>query len=154
VRRKSMQVSIESILSAHGKLATLSTAFVLDSEFYLKLSQPNYDNLIIEKVAPDRIAIAHYFIQNGDVMWDPEIVFSYTPGFPEASWMPVEITQSPLGVYRSRYVKRDGKTYVDSRFHSDVSELVRVWAKNLSHQNWDQAKVVAELPNPKGGETE
>ena len=140
-----MQVSIESILQAHGKLGDFSAAFILDREFYVKFEQPHYMPLVIEKVGPDRVAVGHFFVVNGDVQYDPEIVF-HVP-----TWTPVEITQVPVyiagrvrGGYRAKFITRDGKTYVDRRFDRDVAELVRIWAKNLRHQGWDEAPCTAQ----------
>ena len=69
-------------------------------------------------------------------MSDPEIVFDYE------TWTPVEITQSPVGVYRSKFVTLDGEMYVDTQFHREVAPLVQVRARNLRHQGWETAALV------------
>lgn len=150
MRRKPMQVSIEAILKAHGKLEAFTDAFANGGEFYLKLEQDGYEPLVIEKITPDdalkvgRVAIAHFFVQNGDVMYDPEIVFSYRADIDACHWVPIEITQSLTEVYRRKFFERDGKTYVDTRFDRAVGELVRVWAKNLRWQGWESAAIAGE----------
>ena len=65
----------------------------------------------------EQVVVGHYFIQNGDVMADPEIVFDY------ATWNPLELTQHPVGVYRSKFHYRDGVQYVDTRFNEAVRFL-------------------------------
>ena len=149
-RRKPMQVSIETILQAHGKLGDFSAAFILDRDFHLKLKMDNYMPLVIEKVGPDRISICHYFVVNGDVMYDPEIVFSYRPDIPDCDWVPLEITQPTAyifgrvcGGYRAKFFTRDGREMVDTSFAHDIAELVQVWARNLRHQGWDEAEVIS-----------
>ena len=42
----------------------------------------------IERLSPKRIAIAHYFEQNGDLVQDPEMVFLRSD---DGNWMPVSI---------------------------------------------------------------
>lgn len=84
------------------------------------------------------MSVAHYFEQNGDLMADPEIVVDLE------TWMPVEITQAPVGVYRRKFFERDGKQYVDVSFHRDVMALVNVWAKNLRLQEWENAHLVKD----------
>ncbi|MCP4539442.1 MAG: hypothetical protein GY832_20080 [Chloroflexi bacterium] len=144
-RRKPMQVSIENILQAHGKLEAFQQAFRTGGTFYLKLEKECYQPLVIERVDSDRVAISHFFIQNGDVMRDPEIVFSYDPSQPvDFQFWPVEITQHPVGVYRRKFFERDGRKMVDTSFHSSVSPLVKIWAKNLKFQGWEKAKITGE----------
>ncbi len=133
-----MQVSVESILEAHGLL----DAFHTTVDFHVRLEKPNFDPLVIER-SGDRVVVGHrrwsldrYFRRSGDTMSDPEIVFDYE------TRTPVEITQSPVGVYRSKFVTLDGETCVDTRFHSDVSPLARGWARNLRHQGWETATLI------------
>lgn len=55
-------------------------------EFYLKLSKPNYDDLVIERCGND-VFVGHYFNQNGDRVPDPVLVMDYNCGY----WFPVRI---------------------------------------------------------------
>ena len=133
-----MQVSVECILEAHDLL----DAFHTTVDFHVRLEKPNFDPLVIERIG-DRVVVAHrrwsldrYFQQGGDTMSDPEIVFDYE------TWTPLEITQSPVGIYRSKFVTLDEETYVDTRFHQAGFPLGRVWARNLRHQGWENATLV------------
>lgn len=123
-----MQAAIENILEAHNLLADYQAS----PEFYVKFTQPSFDPLVIERHG-EQVVVGHYFIQNGDVMADPEIVFDY------ATWTPLELTQHPVGVYRSKFHYRDGVQYVDTRFDAAVRPLVEIWANNLVHQGWTSA---------------
>lgn len=123
-----MQAAIEKILEAHNLLADYQAS----PEFYVKFTQPSFDPLVIERHG-EQVVVGHYFIQNGDVMADPEIVFDY------ATWTPLELTQHPVGVYRSKFHYRDGVQYVDTRFDAAVRPLVEIWANNLVHQGWTSA---------------
>jgi hypothetical protein len=125
-----MQAAIEKILEAHNLLADYQAS----GEFYVKFTQPSFDPLVIERHG-EQVVVGHYFIQNGDVMADPEIVFDY------ATWTPLELTQHPMGVYRSKFHYRDGVQYVDTRFDAAVRPLVQLWANNLVHQGWTTAAI-------------
>jgi len=125
-----MQAAIEKILEAHNLLADYQAS----PEFYVKFTQPSFDPLVIERHGA-QVVVGHYFIQNGDLMADPEIVFDY------ATWTPLELTQHPVGVYRSKFHYRDGVQYVDTRFDAAVRPLVELWAYNLVHQGWTTADI-------------
>lgn len=125
-----MQAAIEKILEAHNLLADYQAS----PEFYVKFTQPSFDPLVIERHG-EQVVVGHYFIQNGDVMADPEIVFDY------ATWIPLELTQHPVGVYRSKFHYRDGVQYVDTRFDAAVRPLIELWANNLVHQGWTSADI-------------
>ena len=125
-----MQAAIEKILEAHNLLADYQAS----PEFYVKFTQPSFDPLVIERHG-EQIVVGHYFIQDGDVMADPEIVFDY------ATWTPLELTQHPMGVYRSKFHYRDGVQYVDTRFDAAVRPLVQLWATNLENQGWTSADI-------------
>ena len=134
IRRKPMQVSIESICKAHGKLAEFETAIKDGGEFHLRLEQDGYMPLVIEHIGGGEVSIAHYFTQNGDAMRDPEIVFQVVSGKHPLNWRPVEITQDPMGIYRRRTIT------TAHQFDASVAGLVRIWAHNLKHQGWDEAR--------------
>jgi hypothetical protein len=125
-----MQAAIETILEAHNLLVDYQAS----PEFYVKFTQPSFDPLVIERHG-EQVVVGHYFIQNGDVMADPEIVFDY------ATWTPLELTQHPMGVYRSKFHYRDGVQYVDTRFDAAVRPLVQLWATNLENQGWTSADI-------------
>jgi hypothetical protein len=81
------------------------------------------------------VAVAHTFVQNGDLMYDPEIVFAV--GQTEA-WLAYEITQHPVGRYRNAYRKdaADSSASLNIAEVRDINGLVSVWARNLSGQGW------------------
>ena len=131
------QQAIETILKAHDLLQ----AFQASPEFYVCFTMPGFDRLVIERQG-SQVIVGHYFEQNGDLMSDPEVVFDLE------TWAPLELTQSPMGVYRRKFIERDGKTYVDTRFDRGVRPLVRMWADNLLHQGWsnpERCKVQVEV---------
>src|SRR5688572_24152322 len=104
-RRTPMQVSIELILKHHGQLANFNARNEDGQhEFHLKIINDPWMPLVIERHGP-RVMISHFFLQNGDVMSDPELVFMLP------DWEIVELTQHPIGLYRAKYsIRADGAT--------------------------------------------
>jgi len=115
-----MEVTISSLLQAAGLTDEFTTALETGDQFHLAIENLPYMRLVIEVVAPNEVSIAHYYEQNGDAMRDPEIVFNQR-------WLPVEITQDPVGIHR-----RAGTGY----YLKGVQELARIWAMNIRHQGF------------------
>jgi len=118
------QITIEHLLKAHNQW----DVFQAQPHFHLRLDMPHFDRLVIER-HNDMISVAHYFEQNGDLVADPDVELHYP------TWVPTAITQAFFG-YRSKFIEREGKTYVDTRFHKQVSEFLTMWARNIKAQGW------------------
>lgn len=118
------QSTIEGLLAAHGLLE----AFQQNDSFHVRLDQPGYERLVIERHG-DLISVAHYYEQNGDLVPDPDVELHYP------TWVPTAITQA-FGGYRPKFLERDGQTYVDTRFHKEVSAFLVLWARNIRAQGW------------------
>lgn len=126
---KKMETVITELARKHG----------LDLEKvgeYIKLEIPGYQPLVVETVGPNMIAVGHFYIQEGDVMYDPEIVFQR--GVPTYGWIGVEITQAPLGIWR-RYAEIDDTGRIVKVSLKGVAELAMFandWAGNIKAQGW------------------
>lgn len=118
------QETIEHLLKSHNLL----DVFQSQAEFHVRFDMPGYERLVIERLG-DLISIAHYYEQNGDLVADPEVELHYP------SWIPTAITQA-LGYRREKFIERDGKTFVDTRFHKEVSSFLALWARNIKAQGW------------------
>jgi hypothetical protein len=118
------QTAIEHLLKAHYLLE----AFQSRLNFHVRFDMPGYDRLVIERHG-DLISVAHYFEQNGDLIADPEVELHYP------TWTPTAITQV-IGYRRAKFIERDGKTYVDTKFHREVSSFLGLWARNIKAQGW------------------
>lgn len=81
-----------------------------------------HEELIIEKVGPNRVSVAHYYVQRGDLMSDPEIVFRIDNGI----WLPIRYTQHP-----------DVHQYVPNGL--TLTEFVNRWSRNLQRQGFVEA---------------
>ena len=122
-----MQSVIEQLAKQHG-------LYLSQAEAYLRLEMPGFDRLVIENIGCQRISVAHYYEQNGDLVADPDVVFFTGYG----AWAPIEITQV-MAVYR-RYAELDdaGQTIVrfDVRGQADLAAFTEEWAQNLLDQGW------------------
>lgn len=76
-------------------------------------------DLTIEKLGQNRVSVAHYRRQNGDLMSDPEIVFNVIG----SRWIPVRFTQHP-------HIHQFDETGLD------LSGFVKSWSNNLHRQGF------------------
>ena len=110
------------------------------SESHLRLEQPGYMPLVIEKIGKHLVSVAHYYTQEGDLMADPEIV--YFTCYQE--WVPIQITQAPWGCWDVAVLSSEG-TEVKSfnpQKQADLAAFSDEWAENIFAQNWLDAKLV------------
>lgn len=128
------QKTIEHLLNSHDLLQK----FHQQDSFYVRFDQDGYLRLVVERHG-DLIGVAHYFVQNGDLIPDPEIELHYP------TWVPTAITQF-IGypIRRSKFIERDGKTFVDTRFHREVSSFLLLWARNIRDQGWAEIGKVSD----------
>jgi hypothetical protein len=126
------QTTIEHLLRSHNLLEQFQSG----PDFHVRFDMPHYDRLVIERLG-DLISVAHYFEQNGDLIADPDVELHYP------TWFPTSITQAFFG-YRSKFIERDGKTFVDTRFHNEVSSFLVMWAQNIKAQGWAEKGVVGD----------
>ena len=118
------QTTIEKLLIAHNLLENFHSQL----DFHVRFDMPGYQRLVIERHG-ELISVAHYFEQNGDLVPDPEVELHYP------TWTPTAITQA-IGYRREKFIERDGKTFVDTRFHREVSSFLAMWARNIQAQGW------------------
>lgn len=52
---------------------SIASPILNNKAYYMKYSAPNFDDLNIEIIGENRIAISHYYELNGDMMADPDI---------------------------------------------------------------------------------
>lgn len=120
MKRSSMEVTVGMLVDA----AELSKEFEhcrnTGESFHLSITNEPYMRLVIEVIGKEEVSVAHLFTQNGDAMRDPEIVFG-------VHWLPIEITQDPVGVYR----RADPGYYLRG-----VMPLADMWAMNIRQQGF------------------
>ena len=118
------QTTIENLLKSHHLL----DAFQTQRDFHVRFDMSGYERLVIERHG-ELISVAHYYEQNGDLIPDPDVELHYP------TWTPTAITQA-LGNRREKFIERDGKIFVDTLFHRQVSFFLALWARNIQAQGW------------------
>jgi hypothetical protein len=114
-------------------------------ETYVKLISEGYMPLVIEREWTGRddfkvFSVAHFYIQYGDVMYDPIIKFWVNPK--DGLWYPFYYGQDGLGIAREYVEFEDYKpTSFYSRRQHDLASFCRTWSVNLNAQGFDCAKV-------------
>ena len=112
---------------------------------HVKIPNDPYMPLVIEWLGKgpaggDLIAISHTYVQNGDLMRDPEIVFLVT----ENEWTPVSFRNDSLGVYQESMIIEDGEIrYVRPKLIADLRSFARTWDRNIAAQGF--LKVITGL---------
>ena len=120
-----MQHLVVEIVRQRG----LQPAFNQSAEFHLRLDNPPYLPLVIERQGLI-ISVAHYGELNGDAIRDPELTFRWP------DWVPTSITQDPVGRYAEALSVVDGRTMVRPRLLRDLRSFANTWARNLRHQGF------------------
>jgi hypothetical protein len=127
----SFQTRIEALLKAYDQL----DRFHSENHFHTRFEMHGYDRLVIER-HHEMISVAHYFEQNGDLIADPEVELHYP------TWTPMAITQV-LGGRREKFITREGKQHVDTRFHREITSFLKMWGNNIHHQGWMKKATVS-----------
>ena len=122
-----MQSIIEALTAKNGIDLTAADA-------YLKLTLPHYMPLVIRNDGLQLVSVYHSFMQNGDVLPDPQIIFWVHQG----QWYPVEVTQI-LGGHRSyAWLSEDGTQVLsfNQGAQADLASFAQLWAQNIQDQGW------------------
>lgn len=128
---------ITQIAAAYGLDLTRDTG-------RLRLENPPYMRLTIEKLSRNLVSVAHYYEQNGDLVADPDAVF-YTgindPLTGTPLWVPMELTQSFGGFRRYVRIERTASgaeqlVCTNLASQQDLARFCNVWAKNIRQQGY------------------
>lgn len=130
---KRFKTVIEKIAAQHGLDLTATQS-------HLRLENEGYMPLVIEKVGKDRVSVAHYYEQNGDLIADPDVVCWIAPG---GDWFPIEMQQPPIGRFSGYSAVvvdwKDGRpNHYYPRMQSGIASFCATWAKNLVDQGFTQ----------------
>ncbi len=133
-----MQQAVLDILRRHGLDKTFNTA----TEFHLRVENSPYMPLVIERQG-NVISVAHYSELNGDAIRDPECTFSW----PE--WMPLSITQDPVGRYAEICVMDGDRPVIRAALLRELRMFANLWARNLMAQGFgNPGLTVSSLTHP------
>lgn len=94
----------------------------IDVNHRVTIEVDGFEDLTIEKIGPNRVSVAHHYLQRGDLMCDPEIVFKVEDG----DWTPVRYTHHP-------------HTHRHDSEGLDLDGFVERWSENLRNQGFVDA---------------
>ena len=104
---------------------------------YLKLKSGNFMDLNIDHLSyknDDRsivISLAHNYIQNGDVMADPDMEIRIIPSMKMVEALTFK--QDSIGIYQQVYLE-DGRFYPSLK--KELNNFLNFWLKNLIKQGF------------------
>ena len=152
-----MNLTIPSFLSVESSriLSQLAKAYGFNlsnfqQDIYLRLELEGYNRLVLERHEPQVISLSHYFVQNGDLMSNPDVTF-FVCSVPNSSDLliyPLSITQSVFNIYREVAFLDHGCLSLKSfkAFEmKDLADFCNIWATNIKQQQWF---LPDGLPNP------
>jgi len=113
----------------------------LESKGFMPLS---VDRLYCEKSGAIRISIAHNYIQNGDVMADPDMEIQVYSDRKMAEAMTYQ--QDGLGIYQQVYFVKDGQQMVYPKLKKDLNHFLKLWLRNLKRQGFFEPGAIAVEP--------
>lgn len=105
--------------------------FLKREEGYMELKSKGFMDLNVDRLNEDRIAMAHNYIQNGDVMADPDMEVRIDVKRKVASALTFQ--QDSLGIYQVVYPE-PGK--VNLRLKKELNLFLNQWLNNLEKQGF------------------
>jgi hypothetical protein len=77
------------------------------------------------------VSIAHYYVQNGDMMRDPDVVFVIGA---DQHVYPISYRQDGLGTYLESAVVENGQWKVRTKMQADLCSFCNQWMRNINDQ--------------------
>jgi len=96
-------------------------------------ARKNYMPLCIERIALDKVGVMHFYIQEGDVMRDPDIVF-WTPK--AGGWYPLEFQLDRAALYVEIGTVENNILRYKPRPYNETVSFANFWASNLRDQGF------------------
>lgn len=114
---------------------------VLDGEYtYMRFEgspEGGYEPLYIELIDKNTIAMAHTYVQNGDLMYDPEMVFTFDNEKEELQALSYEM--SAMGSYQRVY---DDNGRVNVGLQRELNSFLNTWLKNINDQGRELVRFI------------
>lgn len=87
----------------------------------------------IDRLTERHYSVAHNYIQNGDVMADPDMTFYRTP---EGQFWPCTYQQDNLGFYQlGLEITEDGTIETENpKAQADQADFANTWMRNIAYQ--------------------
>lgn len=113
---------------------------LLGEDTAVRIQSKGYMPLSIERIGRsaegrEQIAISHTYVQNGDLMRDPEIVFEIVPGLGAE---PISFLNDGLGRRQEVYVynPQGRRTHIRPQLQRQLRSFSSTWFRNLREQGF------------------
>ena len=110
---------------------------ILELKEHKKLHSEGFMDLSIDILHEDEevkvIAMAHNYIQNGDVMADPDMEIKIHKRIKMAEALTFQ--QDPL-LFQRVYHEVDGKTFVNKKVKTQLNTFLNSWLNNIKQQGF------------------
>lgn len=96
-----------------------------------KLVRDSYMDVCVQDLGDNKVSVAHYFKQNGDMVPDPDMVFLKIPHL--GVW--VSVSYQDAYKYNEAVVVKDGKADgIYPRKCKEMKSFADMWMKNIKEQ--------------------
>ncbi|MBK8277070.1 MAG: hypothetical protein IPK92_14925 [Nitrospira sp.] len=126
-------------------------ATLLGGRQSVRITSGNYMALCIESIGHSAegnplISLAHYGVQNGDLMADPEMTFEVY-AYPSPAAEPMTYRNDYLGVMQEvyEYSPSGKKSHIRPQLKKDLRHFAALWFRNLKTQGFLSESAVREI---------
>lgn len=95
-----------------------------------------YEPLYVERIGENTIAMAHTYVQNGDLMYDPEMTFTFDNDKEELQALSYEL--SGMGLYQN---VNEG-SHINLGLQRELNSFLKTWLKNINEQAQPLVKAI------------
>ena len=97
---------------------------------YMRFQDKAMMPLIVEKLSDTRVSVAHTYILNGDVMYDPEMEFEIDRN--TRSLSPRTYRQDDMGIYQYAELENG---LLNTAFVTQFNSFARTWFRNIENNS-------------------
>ncbi|MEX1029740.1 MAG: hypothetical protein WDZ91_06805 [Paenibacillaceae bacterium] len=138
VKKYAMQTMYGRIFDRLDQLTGGIVEFAQGEHQHLKIENMGFMPLSIECIGLNRIAMAHNYIMNGDVVPDPDMEILIHPG----TFMAESLTYQDAFGYLEVYANGERTKYYPDR-KTKLNSFLDIWTKNIRDQSF--IKLAEEL---------
>ncbi len=130
-------------------LTDLGVDFTKKEHTHYKFQSKGFMDLTVETWKVDEwlhVSVAHYYVQEGDLMSDPEIEFraiNITDVNGKVRWeiQPIHYRQDNLGVYQEAMtLGENGQILINPKLQREIKTFLRIWSKNIKYQGYTKTR--------------
>lgn len=110
---------------------------IVDGTFdYIRFESAGFEPIYIEKIGEDVYAMAHTYVEFGDLMYDPEMTFQIDTQNRRISMLSFEQSSPP--VYQTVYDSEDiSRNHPNVKLQKELTGFFRTWSNNISIQGFE-----------------